>query len=204
MAIITKIESQKNRYERVNIYVDGEFFCAMQHIVCVKHGLKENATVDKDFLTSLTFESDKEKALNKVAGFLSKGVKTQKQVKDYLVKYGYDTNIIAYVLEKLKEYNYINDEQYAVSYVNTYGKKFGKRKIEYDLKLKGVSQKEIDHVLQTFESDEEVMLNIAKKYMKNKEHTLQNMQKLSQHLSYKGFGWDEINRTISHFKKEIK
>lgn len=203
MAIITKIEQQKNKFDRVNIYVDGEFFCAMQNIVCVKHNLKENAQTDKEFLTSLTFESDKEKALNKTAGYLSKGVKTKKQVKDYLIKHGYDNLIVNYVIEKLEEYNYINDEHYVNLFVNTYGKKFGKRKLEHDLRLKGVSQKEIDNVLTNFSSEEEVILSLAKKYMKNKEITLQNLQKLSQHLSYKGFNWDEINKAIKHFKKEI-
>lgn len=202
MAVITKIEPQKNKLDRVNIHIDGEFFCAMQNIVCVKHGLKENVVTTKERLIELTLESDKEKALNKVAKLLGQGVKTEKQIETYLKTKGYDSIITKFVMEKLKEYNYINDEHYAKLYVNTYGKKYGKRKLEFELKQKGVSEHTVKAVLSEFKSDNEVLLTLAKKYLKNKPITMENLQKLAQNLGSKGFNWDEINATISVLKKE--
>ena len=32
MAIITKIEPQKNKQQRVNIHLDGEYYCAKQNL----------------------------------------------------------------------------------------------------------------------------------------------------------------------------
>lgn len=203
MATITKIEPQKNKQDRVNIFLDGEFFCAMQHFVCVKYGLKENLTVTKEHLQELTFESDKEQALNKVARLLQNGVKTEKQIATYLKTKGYDPFITAYVLAKLKEYHYVDDQAYAKQYVASTKRKYGKRKMQFELKQKGVSEQEIANVLNEFKSDQEVLQKLAEKYLKNKPITYENLQKLAANLASKGFEWDEISTVLRLYKKEL-
>jgi regulatory protein len=202
MALITKIEQQKNKKDKVNIYVDDEFFCAMQSIVCVKFNLKENLDVEKLNLEKIVLESDKEKALNKVAKLISKGPKTEKQINEYLTINGYDYIIKKYVLNKLKDYNYLNDEEYANMYISTYNKKFGKRKLEIELVNNGIKKETISKLLSEFESSEDVILNLAKKHLKDKPKTQENLQKVVQHLSYKGFSWDEISNVLNKLKKE--
>ncbi len=200
MLTITKIEPQKNKYDRVNIFVDDEYFCAMQNFICVKNGLKVGAQVEKEKLVSLVYESDKEKALNKTANYLSRGVKTEKQVIDYLAKNGFDNLISEYVLGKLKEYNYINDENYVQQYINTYSKKYGKKKMEFELRNKGISNAIITASLSDFKADDEVIYELAVKYLKNKEIDYKNLQKLSQYLAAKGFTWEEIQKTTNKLK----
>ena len=149
----------------------------------------------------MVLESDKEKALNKVANLLSRGLKTEKQIVEYLTKKGYDQITTDFVLNKLTEYNYINDQLYVKSFVSQNSKKFGKRKLAFDLKNKGLKQADIDNALNEFVADEEVLLTLAQKFLKNKEINAANLQKLAQHLSYKGFSWDEINSTIKRLKE---
>ncbi len=204
MAIITKIEMQKNKQDRVNIYLDGEFFCAMQHFVCVKRGLKENLEMEPDVLRSYSKESDTEQAMNKVAKLLERSLKTQKQLETYLKGKGYDDQIVNHVVGKLMEYGIIDDEKYAKQYVATYSKKAGKRKMEYELKQKGIPERIVKKVLQETQTSQEVLVAIAKKFLKSKPITLENLQKLSNHLAYKGFQWDEISPVLKLFKKELE
>lgn len=203
MPQITKIEPQKNKLDRVNIYVDHEFFCAMQYFVCIKYGLKENLEISKEQLYEYVLESDKEKALNSVAKLLKNNLKTKKQIEAYLKQKGYDNHIISFVTEKLQEYNYINDEYFASLYVNNNKRKYGKNKLEFELRQKGVSESNINKVLSGYKADEEILIKLAEKYLKNKQKTFENLQKLSNHLAYKGFSWEEINKVIRHFKKEL-
>lgn len=204
MSVITKIEKQKNKLDRVNIYLDEEFYCAMQNFVCVKHGLFVGKKVSKEHLTNLMFESDKERAMNKVAKYLGYGIKTKKQITDYLIKQGYDNQLQNYVIEKLTEYNYINDLSYAKTYIQSYKRKYGRRKIEYELYKKGLSKEDIEVSMQDFESDEDDLLALAKKHFKNKEQTAENFQKTSAYLASKGFGWSEISKAVNSLKQELK
>lgn len=202
MAIITKIEKQRNKLERVNLYLEDEFFCGMQEYVCVKNGLKVGADVSKEWLQTLLVESEKEHAMNRVARILQNGLKTEKQVRDYLTGKGYDKLVANHVLAKLKEYHYVDDLFYANSYVKSTAKKYGARKMKYMLKQKGVPQKIIETVLQDFEPEQEVILKLATKSLRGKPATRENLQKVANNLAYKGFNWSEIKPVIDQLKEE--
>lgn len=202
MPTISKIEKQKNKLQRVNIFLDEEFFCAMQEYTLVKHGLKVGLEISKERLQELILESDKERAMNQVARLLQNGLKTENQIATYLQKKGYDAFITKYVLDKLKEYHYVDDAYYAKTYVKSTAKKYGKRKMKFMLKQKGLAGEEIEKALANFESDPEQIYVLAKKNLKNKPVTQENLQKVANHLAYKGFNWAEIKPIIERLKKE--
>ncbi len=199
MAIITKIEVQKNNDKRVNLYLDNEFFCALQMYVCVKNNLKEGLQISREKLDDLLLQTERDEAMNKVANLLSKTIKTEKQVQDYLYKKGYSPVTVRFVLSKLKEYEYINDEKYIDAYIKTYRKKYGVYKIQSELLQKGIKKDILESSISSFQSSKDVVRAIAEKYMKNKVVDNSNLQKLRQHLAYKGFTWDEINSVVSSF-----
>ena len=67
---------------------------------------------------------------------------------------------------------------------------------------KGVAESIIDNALasEDFVQDDEI-LALAEKYMKNKDDTKENYVKLFRHLMSKGFQYDEIKNAL---KKEIE
>lgn len=201
MSIITKIESQTKNKDRVNIYLDGEFALGCSLEIALNNHLKENVEITEDKLKSLVFENEKSVALNKAVTLIGKNLKTKKQLKTYLKGKGYDDQIINYVLEKLIEYNYINDLNYATIYVRSVKHKYGKLKIENELKLKGINESDINLVLQEFESDEESVRGLAEKYLKNKEITQENLSKLYRFLISKGFEFDLVSNVVKSFKE---
>lgn len=201
MAQITSVEKQKRKNGRVNVYLDGEFFCGMQEIVAVKHGLKAGSEVSEQKLLMLAVESDKEQALNKVAHYLQYGPRTKDQLLKYLEKKGYSPEVVGFVLEKLENYNMLNDKNYAARYVAENSRRYGRRKLEFMLRQRGISSGDISEALEGFESEEEVVVSIAKKYLKNRPLSPELKQKLSQHLVGKGFNWGEIKTAIRHLEK---
>ena len=64
MAVITKIEEQKNK-KRVNIFVDDAFFCGLNKETAVIFRLKVGLEVDDNKLKEAVFESEVKSAFEK-------------------------------------------------------------------------------------------------------------------------------------------
>lgn len=202
MSLITKIEPQAKNKDRVNIFLDGEFKLGCSLELAMVNHLKVNTEISDEQLEKLVFENEKGQALNKAVTLLGKNLKTRRQMRTYLNDKGYSKNIVDYVIDKLSEYNYINDINYATIYIKSVKNKYGKLKIINNLRQKGISEKDIDEVMQEFESDTQSILTLAQKYMKNKEINQDNMAKLYRHLLSKGFGYDEVNSIVRSIKGE--
>ena len=202
MSLITKIEPQAKNKDRVNIFLAGEFKLGCSLELAMLNHLKVNTEISDEQLEKLVFENEKGQALNKAVTLLGKNLKTRRQMRTYLNDKGYSKNIVDYVIDKLSEYNYINDINYATIYVKSVKNKYGKLKIINNLRQKGISEKDIDEVMQEFESDTQSILTLAQKYMKNKEINQDNMAKLYRHLLSKGFGYDEVNSIVRSIKGE--
>ncbi len=198
MTEITKIEVQKKDKTRSNIFLDGEFFCGLQNEVVIGKGLKVGNKVDEEKLKDIVFESEKQVAFNKALNLLNTRFKTRHEIKMYLKEKGFDEFVIEDTLEKLTEYKYINDEHYIEAYINSNKDKKSKKVVELELLKKGVSQKSIDKALETFEGENDLILSLYQKYMKNKVHTFENKQKAIKYLIGKGFAFDDIKYVISY------
>lgn len=203
MQTVTKLEYQKNNKERVNVYLDGSFFAGMSLENVIKFSLKEGKEVDEQKLKELLFEENKQKAFQKSTDLISKFVKTEKQIKDYLKEKSFDEQVIFETVDKLKEYGFINDQAYVESYVGFKKNVCGAKKIKQELFAKGISKKLIDRVDELLgEEGTSACESIAEKYMKNKEKTFENKVKLNRYLLSKGFDYADINKVISKIIKD--
>ncbi|MBQ9793142.1 MAG: RecX family transcriptional regulator [Clostridia bacterium] len=198
---ITKIEVQKKNKNRVNLYVDEEFFCGLSLETVVKNHLKEGIEVEEDKLNFLIFETEKEMALSKAVNYISKCQKTKKEVFKYLLQKGYDEQIVNYAISKLEEYNFVDDILYAKNYIKFKNKNNGSRKIEMELKQKGISEEIAKESLETYSNDREYVLSIAIKYMKNKDKDIKTKQKAYRHLASRGFNSDDIIYALNQIFK---
>ena len=195
---ITKLEVQKNDKNRVNLYVDDEFYSGIPaELVYLEH-LKTGLEIDEKDLKKIIFENEKSKAMSRVTKYIGSSLKTQKQIRDYLRKKEYSDDTIEFVMSKLAEYNYIDDKKYAQAYVLTYGKKYGKLKLKSQLKVKGVSEEIIECVLEDNKVDS--IESVASKYLKNKVMSYEVCQKLFRFLYSRGYEFDEINSYINKLK----
>lgn len=201
MSEITQITPQIKDKRRCNIYVDGRFCCGLTLETTIKNRLKVGQAITPERLSEMQLESEKDTALDKALTHLSATRKTERQIRDFLSKKGYLSAVTEYVLEKLKGYDFVNDEEYAKAYVGATAKQKGGRLIRMELKRKGVSDTEIDGALITVSEEEqtETAIRILQKYMKNKPPTRENLQKAFRHLISKGFDVDVIKSALKNF-----
>lgn len=202
MKTITAITPQVKNANRCNIYLDGEFFCGMSLEAVMKNRLKAGVCVSEKQLEEIQLENEKNVALDKAMTFLSGSVKTEKQVYDYLKEKGFTALVRQYVLEKIKDYGFVNDSDYARRYVETYSNRKGVKLIQLELKRKGVSEECAEQAVSALGSQADTAKMLAEKYMKNKEVDRKTIQKLYRHLLSKGFTYDDAKEAVERYLSE--
>jgi len=196
---ITAITPQLKDKTRCNIFIDGRFYCGLTLETTIKYRLKAGQTVDPVFLSEIQLESEKNTALDKALTHLCATRKTEKQIRDFLSKKGYLPAVVEFVLEKMRGYNFLNDSEYAESYVEAQGAKKGERLIRMELKAKGVSEEEIDGALENLneETQEDAARKILEKYMRGKNADKETLSKAFRYLMSKGFTYETAKSALS-------
>lgn len=202
MAIITKIEQQKNNEDRVNIYVNGEFFTAIFKELVFTFNLKKGDEINEDNLKSILSDEMYLKAKNKALNILSKADQSEKKIREKLST-DFEENTIDKVIEFLKRNNFINDNLLAQKIINTNLNlnKCGKNRIKQNLYNKGIDSSTINKAINDIDNEaefENAMYLAKKRYERIKNEDKRKIyQKLSQHLAYKGFNYDIIKRVLN-------
>ena len=204
MPKITQISVQEKNKNRCNVFVDGGFFIALPVELVYKHSLKVGLEIIPREFEQIVFEKDKAEALSKATEYVSKSLKTKKQVKTYLLNKGFSQEIVDYCLEKLIDYSFINDEEYAKRFIESTAIHQGVNLTRYKLMMKGISKQTIEKVYDNVEIDsKQNAKNLAEKRLKNKEITKELLAKTYRYLISKGFTYEDATYAIDSFKEQL-
>ncbi len=202
MPKITQISIQEKNKKRCNIFIDGDFFIGIPIELVYSHCLKIGGEVDKAKLLEIVSEKDYFDALSKATAYVSRTLKTRKQVKTYLQNKGYAEDIIVKVIGKLLEYKYIDDNEYAKRYIDSVSSSQGIHMTKYKLMMKGLKKGDVEKVYSELNvNSKENALHIALKHIKSKEKTKENLSKTYRYLISKGFTYDDANYAIEKLKE---
>ena len=196
MKVITDIKPQVKTPTRCSIYLDNVFYCGLELETVMRHRLKIGDQIEPERLDEIQFDSERVRALDKALSFVTKSKKTQKQVKEHLYSKGYTEQTVESVIEKMKDYRFLDDGDYAETYARSYSKTKGKKLIEIELKKKGVSEEDMSEAIENIGDQTESAVSIAEKYLKNKIKDKQNMLKCYKYLLSKGFEYDVAKSAI--------
>lgn len=199
MQTITEFKKKGKVGDRYTVFVDGVPYGVFELETLTKAKLKLGDEVSFEELATLQFESEKMTAFDKALSYLYHGIKTEKQIKDYLKNKGYLQGVCEYAIEKLKEYRYVDDAQFASLFVKYNSESKGKKLLRQELRLKGLKDEEIDLSLETIKDETIAIEKLAKKYLKNKSLDIKTKQKLYNHLLSKGFDYGDVKRVCVKF-----
>ena len=204
MKTITAITPQVKDKKRVNIFLDGKFFCGLQKITQMTNNLQVGDVVSEKRLSELVFESEYTACVDLAYKYLGRKSHTKMQVILYLQGKNFDNKVIGRVISKLEEYGYLDDMQYAKTYIDIKKTGKGKRMLSAELKLKGVDSKTIEEALETLEDEDINAYNVAKKYIKNKPFDFELKAKAFRYLISKGFSYDNATGALDKISAELK
>ena len=125
--------------------------------------------------------------------------RSKKEVEDKLESKNFNLDTISNCINRLIELDFLNNIRYSKSFSRGKNKnnRWGKNKIKFHLKNKGLTTEEINVGIESIEED--VYLNILDKNIElyNKKLKEPNKNKLIAHLINKGYEMDLILRRIS-------
>lgn len=193
---ITAIQQQVKRPERFSIFVDGKYSFSFGRTALLDQALQIGQEVTEADIKELQRLSGDDKIYNAALKYIAMRSRSEWEIASYLSRKGADDALQQKILNKLSEYGYVDDEKFALSWVENRRllRPISLRKLQQELQLKRVPKPIIEKVLKEDGADEQSALKalIAKKRSRYPEDI-----KLMQYLSRQGFGYDDIKSAMN-------
>ena len=209
MGEITKIEIQKKNKERYSIYIDGEYSFGVYENVLIKYGLRKGMIIEDEFLEDVLKKEEQECANNYALRLLNFKMRTEKEVERKMKEKEYADDIIENTIYYLKEYKYLDDEDYARKFIKDKSSlsKMGKERIKRELYMRGVdpeiTKREIEEIIdpdEEYETAMEMAIKKANSTYKNDEPNAL-YRKLGGFLQRKGYSMDIVMKILKEITK---
>ena len=170
---------------------------------------KQFTTVDETKRVVKDVERSRERTMNRAVRLLAAKPRSIRELRERLLeKLWTNEEIVERVLEKLKEYKYLDDEQFArdVAVSKLRQKPQGKRRLQQSMSQKKLDKEIVDAAIaEAFEKmpeSELIELAITKRLrLKGIPETREDSKKFYDHLMRQGFGFDLIREKMSEVVK---
>ena len=147
----------------------------------------------------------RERTMSRAVKLLAAKPRSVRELRDRLLeKLWTNDEIVDAVVEKLKEYKYLDDEQYArdLAVSKLRQKPQGKRRLQQMMSQKKLDKETVDAAIaEAFErmpEDELIDLAIAKRLrLKGNPEAREDVKKFYDHLLRQGFGYDMIREKMA-------
>lgn len=214
MKKITAITAQKKNPNRVNIYLDGEFALALARITAA--WLKIGDILNDEKIASLQAEDSKERALQQALLFLSYRARSEKEIRQNLLKHEYSEDVIEITLQRLRDTGLANDNDFARAWVenrNTFRPR-SRRALTMELRQKGLDEETVKSAVS--DVDESALAYDTARKRASRFQGLEWSEfrkKLSEYLARRGFPysviapvvtqiWNEAHAEETHYEDE--
>lgn len=163
---------------------------------------KGSYTMPESFAAELEREEEGKKAMNAALNYLTATDRTKSQMERNLAKKGFSEEVVRATIEKLENYGYVDDKDYASRFVKQQveNKGMGKRSVAGKLYRFGIDGETAKEALSAVdeETERENALSWAIKLSRRIEETdpRKKREKLVRRLVLKGFSYDVINSAL--------
>lgn len=199
---ITAITRQKGDKQRASIFIEEEFAIGINEQTIEQFRLRKGDYIDAD-LADKILDFDYWIDAKRVAlRYLNHRSRSEKEIKERLIKEEIPEEIIARVLEFLRSYDLVNDEKWSRAFANDKlnRKAVSSRQIAIELRQKGIDENIIEETIKTVnaeQSDWDRALEAAKKRWPRlqREEPHKRKQKMFSFLAGRGFSFEVIKST---------
>lgn len=202
VAQITLIEEQKRKTDRVSVYLDGEFWVGMPKQTMLEHTLKEGMLISPETKQEIERGIAEDTVFTVAVNLLSYGDRSETELRRRLLDKDFGEGVVEIVIEKLKEYSYIDDRAFAEQTAGQHvlkGK--GRRAAQDALRRAGVDEEIVEAALDE-NYGEERELEVAIEWLTRKPLPASHAerQKLMRSLASRGFNFDTAREAIEEWE----
>ena len=196
--IVTAVERQRRR-RRVNVFVDGRFALAMAAELAAERGVRPGRAVTEDELSALAEAEARRGALESALRLLSYRPRSERELRDRLVRKGFGRAAIDETLGRLRGLGYLDDAAFARFWTETrqLSRPRSRRLLASELRRRGVAQSTAEEATADI-SDEEVAYQAASRRLRAlrglEYHRFR--ERLGRFLTSRGFSYDVARHII--------
>ncbi len=190
--------------DRLIIKLDEEFAFVLYKGELHTYGIKLNEEIAEENYLKITEEVLPKRAKLRAMNLLTKRTYTSYQLAQKLKTGGYSEQIIAEAIAYVASFGYINDEQYAVDYIEYNMNRKNRMRIFTDLQQKGISKDLCKSVWEQVAGDNTAELEKEQisQWLRKKNYSVETAdysekQKMMASLYRKGFSMDVIRSVLS-------
>lgn len=206
MPTITGLSPQRRNPNRINVFLDGVFAFGVSTTVASGYLLKIGKELSADTVRLLEADIEKDVRYQKVLNYLSYRPRSEREVVDYIKTKHPDTaqEEIDEIVQRLANLHYLDDAAFADWWVRQrreMGKRWGERKIQQELKAKGISAEYISRALMqsrervdTMELLEGEVAALVRKVQD--ADSAKRKRKIAQRLLRRGFSWEQFGAIL--------
>ena len=207
--IISIVASPGKTACTVNFSMSEPINCSMD--IIMKYQLVKGKVVNDDVISEIIKSQRIVDSKRQSYSYTTKGLKTARQIKDYLLKKGFGSDEIEESIKFLKSYNLIDDKKFAAEFVRFYTKKkkAAASRVIIELMNRGISKHIAEEAVTEhyqFSGEPELARSAAEKKLRlvQGKPVEKQISAIKSHLQRKGFNWRLINETVkSLFKEDI-
>ena len=149
-------------------------------------------------------EKSRQKTFDRAVNLLAYKPRSVKELRERLLEKNWtNSEIVEGVIEKLKEYNYLDDAQFAKSFADSQirQKPIGKRVLQQKLAMKKLDKETVEEALEKaleeMPEDEIIERAISKRLrLKGKPETREDAKKFYDYLLRQGFSYDLVSKKM--------
>jgi len=198
--IITSAVKHKNNPDMISIYIDNKYAFSIPNEEYLRLNLYERTELSEEEVKKIREEINIRAATQNGIRMLYSKDRTEYEMRQNLIRKGFDEDTAEGAVMQLKSMGYINDRLYAHKYISDRIKLKPKSKkaLMYELQKKGIDREIIAEVLDEFEMDESIIAyRIARKKFNKYDISDPLIQKrIFSFLAHRGFSNEIINDVI--------
>jgi len=205
MSKITRLVAGKSREKRVNVHLDGKYAFSLLAEVVLKEGLRVGQELSDEDQERLTGVDGYQRCLNAAIRFLGYRPRSEAEIRQRLLKHGYDGANIDKAIARLKEQGLVDDTAFARFWIEN-RESFSprsRRLTKLELQRKGLDIEVIDQIVsEVDDSDSAYRAALSKARRLSPADYQVFRRRLAQYLGRRGFDYEVIKETVERVWKE--
>lgn len=198
---ISSIKQQVKRKDRYAIYIDGKYSFSLGELELINSKLKLGQELTSAELKDLQGRAKLDKAYDRALNYIAIRPRSRWEISDYLKRKKHDNKDIDFILNKLSDSGYVNDESFAQAWVSNRRllKPISRRKLIMELRQKRVDSSIIEKVLA---DDETTDISTLQQVVEKKRRRYPDDIKLMRYLASQGYNYQDIKYALKAYTSD--
>lgn len=137
------------------------------------------------------------------ARLLTSRALSARQLRDKLLEKEYPPDMVESAILWMQEHGMLDDSAYAEMIARQYQKKgYGVKRIQQELRRRGISQEDAETALQSIAPDQQQTLRLLEKYIRGDVSLSEQIRRGAAALARRGFLWSEIREALRLYQEK--